>query len=53
MNFKWSLLIVFVAMFFLQGCATIKGAAKGANEGLKEDWKAASKWDGWMQDNLW
>ena len=53
MNFKWSVLIVFVAAIFLQGCATAKAAAKGAKEGFKEDWKVTKKFDGWMKDNMW
>ena len=42
-------LVVFGLIVFMQGCSTLKGA----KEGFKEDWKALTKVDDWMQKNLW
>jgi predicted small secreted protein len=53
--FKKTSLILFLGVFILTlcGCATVKGAAKGAKEGFGEDWQAAKKCDEWMRKNLW
>ena len=38
-------------------CNTLKGAAKGAAEGLGKDasavWQKSKKADAWLQDNAW
>jgi hypothetical protein len=49
MRSKSLLVVVLGMMLFLQGCATFKGA----KEGFKEDWKALTKADDWIQEHLW
>ena len=53
MRLKAIIVIIFGLTFCLQGCSTFKGAAKGASEGIKEDWSALKKVDDWIQENLW
>ena len=53
MRVKAMVAIIIGALFFLQGCSTVKNAAKGAATGAKEDWEALKKTDGWMRENLW
>lgn len=50
----------FLAVIFVSGCETAKGAAKGVGavavgtaEGAKKDWQAVKKADGWMRKNMW
>lgn len=50
---SFMLFILSVILLLLSGCATIKGAWKGATEGAKEDWEDAQKIDEWMRENLW
>ena len=47
------ILLMFGLTLFLQGCGTMKGVAKGATEGAKEDWEAIKKADSWMEENMW
>ncbi len=53
MKAKWFIFVILGCVLFLQGCATVGGAAKGGAEGFKEDWKSAGKVDAWMQENMW
>lgn len=47
-------LVLFSASFFLAGCVnTIKGAAKGAANGMLEDWQAIKKADKWFREHYW
>ncbi len=39
-----ALLLLFATAVCIAGCATLKGAAKGASEGAKEDWDAMKRW---------
>lgn len=47
----WGLLLLF--SFLWAGCNTIKGATKGAAEGVKEDWKVLEKADQWFREHYW
>jgi len=49
MNLEFLIIIVFGSVLFLQGCSTFKGA----KEGIKEDWNAIRKLDGWIQETFW
>ena len=49
MRSKRFLISVLGLILFLQGCSTLKGA----QEGFKEDWKALTEADGWIQEHLW
>jgi hypothetical protein len=42
-------LILLIAVFFISGCETFKGAY----EGFKRDWDYLIKSDQWMQGSLW
>jgi predicted small secreted protein len=47
--------IIFLVMCvaLLQGCNTLKGAAKGAAQGAQQDFKDLKNVDGWMKENMW
>ncbi len=50
---KLSLFLLCALTMALCGCETLKGATKGAGEGLQKDWQSAQKIDDWMRKNLW
>jgi predicted small secreted protein len=49
-----AILILLVAfVIFLNGCETAKGAAQGACDGAKKDWKNAQQIDSKVREVLW
>ncbi len=49
MRSKTMIIVLFVVMLCMQGCATFKGA----KEGFSEDWEALGEVDDWMKEHLW
>ena len=42
-------ILLLIAVLFLSGCETLKGAASG----FQKDWESITKWDSEFQEVLW
>ena len=48
--------VIFILLITLQGCETVKGAAKGLKKDInsfQDENSDLNKADAWMQENLW